>query len=373
MAYFRLTLYLLFFLSQQSALYARETLPNENEKTVLVTGGAGFIGSNFIKYMFDKYPSYKLIVLDALTYAGSLDKIPEYIQKSPRFEFIHDNITNESVVNAAMAKSHFVVHFAAETHVTRSIKDDAVFFSTDVLGTRVLMSAVVKYSKNIERFIHISTSEVYGTAESEPMNEEHLLNARSPYAAAKVGADRLVYSYCCTFNVPAVILRPFNNYGPNQHLEKLIPRLITSAIKGESLTIHGSGQQKRDWIHTSDMAKAIDAALHLENFDSIKQQVINIGSGIATSVLEIAHLILKEFNLPYSQLKFITDRPGQVDTHISSTNKAKALLNWSATISLEEGIHQTIEWYKNHPEIWQKMENDSLIEIRTPNGELILQ
>jgi dTDP-glucose 4,6-dehydratase len=373
MKYIRLVIFLILFFSPQTTLRAQELTLKGKQKTVLLTGAAGFIGSNFLKYMFDKYPTYQFIVIDALTYAGSLDNIPENIRKSPRFEFIHDTITNEKAVDRAMSKSHFVVHFAAETHVTRSIKDDAVFFFTDVIGTRVLMSAVVKYAKNVERFVHISTSEVYGTAESVPMNEDHLLNARSPYAAAKVGADRLVYSYCCTFNVPAVILRPFNNYGPNQHLEKLIPRLITAAINKEPLTIHGTGQQQRDWIHTLDTSKAIDAALHIPNFELIKHQVINIGSGIGTSVIEIAKIVLKQFNLPMSQLQFISDRPGQVDVHVSSTEKAKALLNWSATISVEEGIRQTIQWYKTHPEIWHKLEKDALVPITTNEGEIILQ
>ena len=374
MKHIRFVIFFFLLISQSSFLQAQQNSPsNENEKTVLLTGAAGFIGSNFLKYMFDKYPSYRFIVIDALTYAGSLEKIPAYIKDSPRFEFMHDTITNEKVVDDAMSRAHLVVHFAAETHVTRSIHDDAIFFYTDVMGTRMLMNKVVKYAKNIERFIHISTSEVYGTAEYIPMDENHPLNARSPYAAAKVGADRLVYSYFCTFNVPAVIIRPFNNYGPGQHLEKLIPRLITLAIKGEPLTIHGTGDQKRDWIHTSDMARAIDSALHTPNFEAIKHQVINVGSGEATSILEIANMILKEFNLPSSQLQFIPDRPGQVDVHLSSTDKAKELLNWSVSVPLEEGIRQTIEWYKKNPNIWQEMEKDALIPITTIDGEMILQ
>lgn len=371
--YIRLALYVVLFFSQHVHLHAQELVPGGGSKTVLVTGGAGFIGSNFLKFMFDKYPEYQFIVFDALTYAGSLDKIPDYIQNSPRFEFIHDTVINAHSVDKAMARSQLVVHFAAETHVTRSIKEDKVFFETDVIGTCILMRAVVKYAKSIERFIHISTSEVYGTAEILPMDEDHPLNPRSPYAAAKLGADRLVYSYCCTFDVPAVILRPFNNYGPNQHLEKLIPRLISSAILGEVLTIHGTGEQKRDWLHTLETSLAIDAALHLENFELIKHQVINIGSGIATSVLEIAKIILKYFDLPLSQLQFVADRPGQVDTHLSSTQKAKVLLNWSSVISLEEGIKETIEWYKSHREIWQKMENDALISITNTENEVIFQ
>ena len=370
MQYIRLVLFLLLIFDSNICLHSQELCPRENKKTILVTGAAGFIGSNFLKYMFDKYPAYQFIVIDALTYAGSLDKIPDYIQKSSRFEFIHNTINDAKVVDAAMAKSNLVVHFAAETHVTRSIYDDELFFYTDVLGTRVLMNAVKKYTQNIERFVHISTSEVYGTAEYEPMDENHPLNARSPYAAAKVGADRLVYSYCCTYNVPAVILRPFNNYGPGQHLEKLIPRFITAAIKKEPITIHGTGQQSRDWVYTIDVARAIDSVLHLENFDAIKHQVINIGSGKTISVLEIAQIILDYFKLPASYLQFTSDRPGQVACHISSTEKAKTLLNWSANASLEEGLKETIAWYLENKSIWEKMESDVRLPITTANGQI---
>lgn len=367
----RLILFLILFISPSIHAYTQELSPIENKKTVLVTGAAGFIGSNFLKYMYDKYPGYKFIVIDALTYAGSLDKIPEYIQESDRFVFIHETITNAEAVNDAMSKSHMVVHFAAETHVTRSIHEDELFFITDVLGTRVLMNAVRKYANRIERFVHISTSEVYGTAEGEEMmDENHPLNPRSPYAAAKAGADRLVYSYCCTYNVPAVILRPFNNYGPGQHLEKLIPRLITAAIRNEPMTIHGTGEQKRDWVYTLDVAQAVDSVLHHKDFDAIKHQVINIGSGKAVSVLEIARMVLDHFRLPESYLKYIGDRPGQVEFHISSTEKAKALLGWSATTSLNEGLKLTIQWYLDHPEIWEKMLPDVHLPIVTANGEV---
>lgn len=367
----RLVLFFLLFINLSSKGYSQELQTTEKEKTILVTGAAGFIGSNFLKYMFDKYPTYQFIVLDALTYAGSLDKIPKYIQQSERFEFIHDTINNPEAVNKAMSKSHMVVHFAAETHVTRSIYEDEPFFITDVLGTRILMNAVRKYEKRIERFVHISTSEVYGTAEGEEMmDENHPLNPRSPYAAAKAGADRLVYSYCCTYDVPAVILRPFNNYGPGQHLEKLIPRMITSAIRKEQLTIHGNGEQRRDWVYTLDVAQAVDAVLHHKNFDEIKHQVINIGSGKAVSVLEIAKRVLAHFNLPESYLTYVGDRPGQVECHISSTKKATDLLGWSASTSLDAGLKLTIQWYIDHPEIWEKMLNDAHLPIVTVNGEV---
>ena len=357
---------LLLILTGNVQVYAKGPPAQEKTKTILITGAAGFIGSNFLKYMYDRYPSYRFIVIDALTYAGSLDKIPKEIQNSSRFEFIHDTINNPKTVDAAMAKSDWVVHFAAETHVTRSIIDDELFFTTDIMGTRVLMNAVRKYGKKVQRFVHISTSEVYGTAETEPMDEHHALNPRSPYAAAKAGADRLVYSYYCTFNVPAVILRPFNNFGPGQHLEKLIPRLIASAIKKEPLIIHGSGEQTRDWVFTTDTARAIDLVLHHPRFDELKGQVINIGSGHSVSVLEIAHKILDYFKLPASHLQFTGDRPGQVESHLSSTQKAKELLNWKVSISLEKGLAQTIAWYIKNPEIWEKMLPDVVPDVLDP-------
>lgn len=324
-------------------------------KTVLLTGAAGFIGSNFLRYMFDKYPNYHFLVLDSLTYAGNQENIPLHIKHSSRFEFWYGSVTNQDIVNNLLSRAHLVVHFAAESHVARSIFDNSKFFETDVIGTQVMMNALLKHSQ-VERFIHISTSEVYGTAESHPMDEEHPLNPRSPYAGAKAGADRLVYSYWCTYDIPALIIRPFNNYGPNQHLEKMIPRFITSAITNTPLTIHGDGSARRDWLYVEDHCKALDQALHIPDFARIKNQVINIGTGVATSNLEIAELILSELGLGLEKLKYIGDRPGQVQCHISSTEKAKALLGWSAETKLKDGLTKSIEWYKNNESWWRKIE-----------------
>lgn len=337
---------------------------NQSLKTVFITGGAGFIGSNFLKYMFHKYPNYQFLVLDSLTYAGNLDNISDDIKFSSRFRFFYGSITNQSLVDFLMNQAHFVVHFAAESHVTRSIYDDTDFFVTDVMGTRTMMNSLVRHP-NVERYIHISTSEVFGTAEQEPMSETHPLNPRSPYAAAKAGADRLVYAYWCTYNIPAVLVRPFNNFGPNQHTEKVIPRFITDAIKGEPLTIHGTGNQKRDWVHTNDIARALDIILHHSDFKKIKNQIFNLGSGKAISILDIARIILSKFNLPENNLKFIGDRPGQVDLHISSTEKTKALLGWEPEISFADGIDEVINWYKQNEEWWQKRELLKLIPIFT--------
>lgn len=364
---------LFFILFQDSS--ARYRVPSVSEhctKVVFLTGAAGFIGSNFLKYMFDKYPDYHFMVLDALTYAGDLENIPDYIRSSPRFEFFYGNVTNYQIVDMLMSQAQLVVHFAAESHVTRSISDDTTFFETDVNGTRVMMTALNKYKDHVERFIHISTSEVLGTAESDPMDENHPLKPRSPYAAAKAGADRLVYSYCATYDVPAVIVRPFNNYGPQQHIEKVIARFITSAIKGEKLTIHGDGLQERDWLHTQDLARALDRILHIECFEKIKGEVFHIGSGKATSILDIAHIILKEFNLGDEYLTFIGDRPGQVRRHISSTEKAKDLLGWEAQVSLEDGLKKTIKWYLQHEARWSKKEALRCVPIYTNNNVLEL-
>lgn len=358
------------YISSLQAIFRYDAKHNDADKVLLLTGAAGFIGSNFLEYMFDKYPTYHFLVLDALTYAGNIENIPIRIRNSDRFSFFYGSVVNYHIVDMLMQHADFVVHFAAESHVTRSICDDTTFFETDVMGTRTMMTALVKHKKKVQRFIHISTSEVLGTAESEPMSENHPLNPRSPYAAAKAGADRLVYSYCCTYDVPAVIVRPFNNYGPRQHLEKVIPRFITSAINKQPLTIHGDGLQERDWVCTYDISRALDAILHTEDFSKIKHQVMHLGSGVPTSILEIAQIIAKEFNLSDDQLIFIGDRPGQVRRHISSTQKAMELLDWRAEIPLKEGLKQTIDWYKKNRSHWDKHEAMKYVPIYTNNETL---
>lgn len=346
-------------------------VPVIQAKNVFITGGAGFIASNFINYLFKKYPDYHLTVLDKLTYAGNLSNISEEVRASDRFTFVRGCITDTVLVDQLMSTADLVVHFAAESHVARSIVDDYIFFETDVLGTRSLMAALVKHRKRVERFIHISTSEVFGTAEEFYMNEDHPINPRTPYAAAKAGADRLVYAYWCSYDIPALIVRPFNNYGPNQHVEKLIPRLIAQAIQGVPLTIHGNGEQKRDWVHTHDIARALDIILHTDNFARIKNQVINLGSGVATSVNEIADTILRQFKLPADYKHYTKDRPGQVMLHISDTKKALELLGWEPKISLEKGLSEVIDWYINNPDHWT--ENMKTCRIPIVHGDDVVE
>lgn len=337
--------------------------------TILVTGGAGFIGSNFVKHIFENYPGYHITVLDALTYAGNTDNIPERIKNNSRFSFWYGNVRNGEMVNELVSKSDIVIHFAAESHVARSIFDNTIFFETDVLGTQVVANAVLKHYDSVERFIHISTSEVYGTALEIPMTEEHPLNPTSPYASAKVGADRLVYSYWRTYHIPAIIIRPFNNYGPNQHLEKVIPRFITSTLLGEPLTIHGPGENTRDWTYVQDLCQALDKVMHI-SLDKVKGQVINIGTGREVAIKAIADVILGKLNKPKGLITHIGDRPGQVKRHVSSTEKAFQILGWKAETDFDHGITKVIEWYQQNPSWWQKLLWMRRVPIKTRDGRI---
>ena len=327
-------------------------------KTILITGGAGFIGSNLVRHLYDKYPDYRLLVVDALTYAGNVHNCPDGAMGSARYEFWYGDVRNGELMDTLVGQSDIVVHMAAESHVTRSIYDNKLFFETDVLGTQAVANAVVKHRDRIDRFIHISTSEVYGTAMTEKMDEQHPLNPMSPYASAKCGADRLVYSYWATYNVPAVIVRPFNNYGPYQHLEKAVPRFITSVLLGEPLTVHGDGLAARDWLFVEDHCLALDALLHAD-IETIKGQVINIGTEQHRSVLEVAEAILKAMGPCDSQIEFIGNRPGQVFRHTANTEKLKRLISWEPKLSFEAGLERTIRWYRDNenwwrPQIWMR-------------------
>ena len=343
-------------------------------KTILITGGAGFIGSNFVRYIFNKYPDYKILVLDALTYAGNIENLPVDLnnvwEKDDRISFWYGDVRNANLIDTLVSQSDIVVHMAAETHVTRSIYDNRLFFETDVIGTQTIANAVLTYSDKVERFIHISTSEVYGTAMDEVITEEHPLNPMSPYASAKAGADRLVYSYWATYDIPAIIIRPFNNYGCYQHLEKVVPRFITSCILDEPLNVHGDGKAMRDWVFVQDHCRALDQAIH-GNIDKLRGEVINVGSGRSISIEDIAFMIVEKMEKPKSLIKYIDDRPGQVFRHTSSTDKAKALLEWEATTSFEQGLDIALEWYKNNRLWWEKQLWMRSIPILTKSGRRI--
>ena len=327
---------------------------NGFKKTVLITGGAGFIGSNFVRHLYHKYPDYQLLVLDALTYAGNVENLPQDGLKNNRFRFWYGNVRNAELVDTLVSQSDIVVHFAAESHVTRSIFDNLIFFETDVIGTQVVTNAVLKYMKQIDRFIHISTSEVYGSAKAEKMAEDtHPLDPTTPYASAKAGADRLVYSYCATYDIPAVIIRPFNNYGPYQHLEKVVPRFITSCLLDEPLTVHGEGQSSRDWVFVEDCCAALDRVLHVD-LEKVRGQVINIGTGRSLDVATIAQTVIERMGKPKSLIQYTNERPGQVVRHTAFVEKAKRLLGWEAQTRFEEGLDRTIAWYTQNRKWWER-------------------
>ena len=321
-------------------------------KKILITGGAGFIGSNFVRYLVNNYPDYSVYVVDSLTYAGNLDNIPPEFFDRPNFHFVEGTITDIQLMKKLIDKVDVIVHLAAESHVSYSIQNVSIFIETNVKGTQVICEAVRE--NGIERFINISSSEVYGSAVTLPMDENHPLLPYSPYAASKIGAERMVYAYYKTFDIPAVIIRPFNNYGPNQHIEKVIPRFITQALSGELLTIHDDGRQSRDWVYVEDCCEAIDKAIHAD-IEKLKGEVINIGTGKDTSIIQIAEMILDYLGKPRNLISWGGTRPGQVQRHITSTEKAKRLLDWKATTEFYRGLAWTIEWYQKNPQWWQRL------------------
>jgi len=311
------------------------------QKRVLVTGGAGFISSHFVRYLLRATP-YEVVSLDALTYAGNLDNLTDVLGHE-RLSFVHGDIRDPELVAQVVREVDVIVNAAAESHVEKSIEEGASeFVTTNVEGTQILLDAIRK--DPVERFILISSSEVYGTAERAPMDEEHPLNPRSPYAATKAGADRLAYSYWVTYGLPIVIVRPFNNYGPRQHPEKVIPRFITQALADQPLTIHGDGHASRDWLFVEDDAEAIEALITCDR-DAIAGEVVNIATGVDISVSTIADLVLDGVGKSRSLRLHTPERAGQVDRHIGSTDKAERLLGWRARTSFERGLERTIAWY----------------------------
>jgi len=318
-------------------------------KRVLVTGGAGFIPSNFIRHLLAK-TAYDVVSLDALTYAGNVDNLAD-VMSHERLSFVHGDIRDADLVREVVAEVDVIVNAAAESHVEKSIAEGArEFVTTNVEGTQILLDAVREAP--VERFILFSSSEVYGTAERDPMDEEHPLNPRSPYAATKAGADRLAYSYFVTYGLPVVIVRPFNNYGPRQHPEKVVPRFVTQALQERALTIHGDGHASRDWLYVDDDAEAIEAVIGAP-LENVAGEVLNVATGVDISVDDIADAVLDALGKPSSLKEFVTERPGQVDRHIGSTEKMERLTGWRAHTSFAEGLERTIAWYRENEAWWR--------------------
>jgi dTDP-glucose 4,6-dehydratase len=318
-------------------------------KKVLVTGGAGFISSNFVRHLLAATP-YEVVTLDALTYAGNLDNLTDVLAHE-RLSFVHGDIRDPKLVRELVANVDVIVNAAAESHVEKSIEHGASeFVTTNVEGTQILLDAIRETP--VERFILISSSEVYGTAEYAPMDERHPLEPRSPYAATKAGADRLAYSYFVTYGLPIAIVRPFNNYGPRQHPEKVIPRFVTQALMGEPLTIHGDGHASRDWLYVDDDAEAIEAIIAAP-VEAVAGEVINVATGVDISVSEIADLVLDCLGKPRDLKVHVPERLGQVDRHIGSTEKTERLVGWRARTSFADGLERTVSWYRDNEAWWR--------------------
>jgi dTDP-glucose 4,6-dehydratase len=325
-------------------------------KKVLVTGGAGFIAANFIRHLLAKTP-YEVVSLDALTYAGNVENLAD-VMSHERLSFVHGDIRDAELVRQAVAEVDVIVNAAAESHVEKSIeRGGSEFVRTNVEGTQILLDAI--RATPVERFILISSSEVYGTAAYAPMDEEHPLNPRSPYAATKAGADRLAYSYFVTYDLPIVIVRPFNNYGPRQHPEKVIPRFVTQALDGEPLTIHGDGHASRDWLYVDDDAEAIETIIETP-IERVAGEVLNVATGVDISVAEIGELVLELLGKPTSLRVHVPERPGQVDRHIGSTEKIARLTGWAARTRFADGLARTVAWYRENEAWWRAIRRREL-------------
>ena len=325
-----------------------------------MTGGCGFIGSNFIRYFLKSYPNDSLINVDKLTYAGNLENLSD-LSQSPHYHFIRGDITDaprmEELVNKGVDA---IINFAAESHVDRSIEDPSAFMKTNVFGTFVLLEAVRKvFPKQPIRFIHISTDEVYGSlGETGAFTEETPLAPNSPYSASKSAADLLVRAYHRTYGLPTVITRSSNNFGPYQFPEKLIPLMISNAIEDKELPIYGDGMHIRDWIYVEDHCRALDVVLHYGR----EGEIYNIGGRSERPNLVVAQIILDRLGKPHSLIRFVTDRPGHDRRYAIDFSKIERELGWKPSISFEEGISRTVEWYLTHREWWKKIKTEEYLE-----------
>jgi dTDP-glucose 4,6-dehydratase len=319
---------------------------------VLVTGGAGFIGSNFVHYMLNRYPEYQIINLDALTYAGNLENL-ESVQDNPRYTFVKGDIADRELVNGLFEQGvDAVVHFAAESHVDRSILEPDVFVKTNVLGTQVLLDAAKKYA--VKKFVHVSTDEVYGTlGETGLFSETTPLAPNSPYSASKAGSDLLVRAYHETFGLPVNITRCSNNYGPYQFPEKLIPLMISNALNDKALPVYGDGLNIRDWLYVEDHCSAIDLVLH----KGVDGEVYNIGGNNERTNIQIVKTILQELGKPESLIQFVQDRPGHDRRYGIDATKIRTELGWQPKHNFETGIKETIRWYLDNQEWWKRIQS----------------
>ena len=322
---------------------------------ILVTGGCGFIGSNFVRYLLKTHPDYTVINVDKLTYAGNLENLSG-LSNVPRYHFIRADITDAPQMEELIAKGvNAIVNFAAESHVDRSIEDPQAFMKTNVFGTFVLLEAVRKvFPKQRIRFLHISTDEVYGSlGESGAFTEETPLGPNSPYSASKAAADMMVRAYCNTYGLAGLVTRCSNNYGPYQFPEKLIPLMISNAVEDKEVPVYGDGLNVRDWIYVEDHCRALDQVLH----QGQEGEVYNVGGRSERTNLSVVQTVLDHLGKPHSLIRFVKDRPGHDRRYAIDFSKIERDLKWRPQVSFEEGIRLTVEWYQEHRPWWRKIKS----------------
>ena len=318
---------------------------------ILVTGGSGFIGSNFIRHILEKYPDYRVINLDKLTYAGNPDNLKD-VEDNPNYLFVRGDICDPDTVDKLMQEQQIdhIVHFAAESHVDRSIMDGSAFVRTNLLGTYTLLDSALRHG--INRFIHISTDEVYGSTNEGSFKETDVLNPSSPYSSSKAGSDLLARSYYVTYDLPVIITRCTNNFGPHQYPEKLIPLFITNLLEDKKVPVYGTGQNVRDWIYVLDHCRAIDFILqHGET-----GEVYNIGGGAERTNLEITEKILEILGTDGSMIEHVKDRPGHDFRYSLDCSKLKDI-GWAPKYNFEDALEKTIGWYVENEWWWRKLKH----------------
>ena len=318
---------------------------------VLVPGGAGFIGSNFVRYALTTHSDWRVTTLDKLTYAGRLENLKGVLEH-PRHEFVKGDVADPSVAASLVKASDIVVHFAAETHVDRSIMDAGEFITTDVYGTFVLLEAA-RQAPELRRFVQISTDEVYGSVTEGSSRETDELKPRNPYAASKAGADRLAYSYWATYNVPVVITRASNNYGPNQFPEKIIPLFITNLIDDVQVPLYGDGLNERDWLHVLDHCRALDVTIA----KGTAGEVYNVGGGNHVRNIDLTRRLLELLGKPESLVNRVPDRPGH-DRRYSLDATKLAALGWRPQVPFDEGLAETVAWYRANEWWWRPIKDE---------------
>ncbi len=317
---------------------------------ILITGGAGFMGSHMVRYLLEQQPDTQVVVLDKLTYAGNMDNL-KGLEGNPRFTFVQGDITDDGRVNEVVSNGvDVIINYAAETHVDRSIMDPKAFLMTDVIGTYTLLEATKKYS--VKKYIQISTDEVFGSIDSGEFTENSPFEPNSPYSASKAGGDHLCRAYHMTYGLPVIVTHSCNFFGPQQYPEKLIPLFITNLIEGKKIPLYGDGLNEREWISIDDHCRAIDTIVNKGEPGA----VYNIGTGWRMSNRAIATMLLTEFGLGEDQIEWVTDRPGHDRRYAINSDKLRGM-GWAPTSDVASRLHETVEWYRGNQDWWKRIKS----------------